>query len=92
MKRIKNLELAGRYEEAAQLYETLGNYEKAGEMRRMQRTQYVISTNFQIRDGAITIQCPYCGASQPAESKSNKVTCKYCGRIYVVPKKILDMI
>ena len=87
------LEVAGRYEEAAQIYEMLGMLEKAGEARRKERTQYLISTNFQIgNDGTIKIQCPYCSASKPAESKSSEVTCTYCGRTYVVPKKILDMI
>nr|MDO8135374.1 hypothetical protein [Candidatus Njordarchaeum guaymaensis] len=91
--RAHNLELAARYEEAAQIYEELGMHEKAGEARRMQKAQYVISTSFQLgKDGSISISCPHCGASQPAESKTSEVDCKYCGKKYMVPKKILDMI
>ena len=91
--KAKNFELSGRYEEAAQIYEVLGLYEKAGEARRMERTHYVISTKFELgKDGVIRIDCPHCNASQPAEAKSSEVTCKYCGRKYIVPKKILDMV
>lgn len=87
----KNLEIAGNYEGAAQFYESLGAYEKAGELRRKGRTHYEISLKIG-KDGVIKIQCPHCGASQPTESKSREVTCKYCGKTYIVPKKILDMI
>jgi len=90
---VEDWELAGRYEQAAQFYEVLGLFKKAGELRRKGKTQYVISTKFEMgKDGVIKIQCPYCGASQPAESKSGEVTCKYCGKTYIIPKKILDMI
>jgi len=93
MQKASNLELAGRYEEAAKIYESLKMYEKAGEVRKMAKTQYVISTSFRFeKGGTIIISCPHCGASQPAESKSSQISCKYCGKSYVVPKKILDMI
>lgn len=91
--KAKNLELAGRYEEAAQEYEVLAMLEEAGRVRRLEKVQYVISTNFQIgEDGTVKLVCPHCGASQPAESKTSEVTCKYCGKRYAVPRKILDMI
>jgi len=92
-KRLDNLEKAGRFEEAACGYEGLGMYEKAGELRRMGKTQYIISTSFHMgRDGAIMIACPHCGGSQTAESKSSEIVCKYCGKTYIVAKKVLDMI
>lgn len=91
LEEVKKMEIAGNYENVAQFFESLGAYEKAGELRRKGRTHYEIS--FKIgRDGVIKIQCPHCGASQPTESKSKEVTCKYCGKTYIVPKKILDMI
>ena len=93
LREVKNWEVAGRYEEAAQFYEWLGLHEKAGELRRMEKTQYVISTKFQLgKDGLIKIECPHCGASQPAESKSSEVVCRYCEKRYIIPKRILDMI
>jgi len=93
LERAKNLELAGRFEEAALEYERLGMFEKAGMARREARVQYVISTNFQIgKNGVISIACPHCGGSQPIESKTGEMTCKYCGKEYVIPRKILDMI
>jgi ribosomal protein S27E len=93
LEKAKNLELAGRYEEAAQEYERLGMFEKAGMARREARVQYVISTNFQIgKNGVISIACPHCGGSQPIESKTSEITCKYCGKAYIIPRKILDMI
>jgi ribosomal protein S27E len=89
-----NLEKAGRYEEAARLYEQWGNLEKAGECRRLNRTTYVVSANVHIgKNGGISIDCPHCGASQPIESKgTNEVTCKYCNKKYVIPKKVLDLL
>jgi len=91
--KAKDLELAGRYEEAAQEYEVLGMLEEAGRVRRLEKVQYMISTNFQIgEDGTVKLECPHCGASQPAESKTSEVTCKYCGKRYAIPRKILDMI
>ena len=91
--RAEKMELAGRYEEAAKIYETLGMYKEAGAARRMGRTQYVISAIIHIgKDGTISINCPHCGASQPVESKSGEVTCKYCGKGYIIPRNILDQI
>ena len=37
---VKNLETAGRYEEAAAVYDELEMYEKAGECRRLAKTSY----------------------------------------------------
>ncbi|MEM2057244.1 MAG: hypothetical protein QXO76_03180 [Thermoproteota archaeon] len=54
--------------------------------------QYNIVTKFNLsEDGTISVQCPYCGASAPL-IKESEVTCKYCGKQYIVPKKILDLI
>lgn len=89
---LKNYETAGRYEEAAQICDQLEMLEKAGELRRMARTSYQISTSFSMgKDGAISVTCPNCGSSQVVESKSNLVTCKHCGNNYIIPKNILDM-
>lgn len=90
---IEKLETAGRYEEAAQAYEGLEMWEKAGKCRRMARTDYVVSANIDIgKVGTISMECPHCSASQPISSKSNEVTCKYCGKNYVIPKKVLDLL
>ena len=42
--------------------------------------------------GAISMECPHCGASQILSSKSNEVTCKYCGKNYAIPKNLLDLL
>jgi hypothetical protein len=91
---LETLEKAGRYEEAAQGYEALGMYEKAGESRRLAKTTYQISTNFRIsEDGAISISCPRCGGPYMiTESKSNETTCRWCGNQYFIPKKVLDLL
>jgi ribosomal protein S27E len=90
---IEKLKTAGRYEVAAQAYEGLEMWDKAGECRRMARANYVVSANVNIgKVGTISMECPYCGASQPIASKSNEVTCKYCGKNYVIPKKVLDLL
>jgi ribosomal protein S27E len=93
-KKAEDLVRAGRFEEAAQQYERLGDLDKAGECRRMNRTTYVISANIHVgKNGAINISCPHCGASQPITSKeTNEVTCAYCGKRYVIPEKILKLL
>jgi hypothetical protein len=87
----KRLEVSGRFEEAAKIYDEFDMFEKAGECRRMCKTSYQISANFSLgKSGVISCSCPSCGSSQVLESKSNLVKCKHCGSNYVVPKKILD--
>jgi hypothetical protein len=84
---------AGRYNEAAQIYDGLDELEKAGECRRFAKTSYVISANLNIaKIGSISMECPHCGASQPISSKSNEVTCSYCNKMYVIPKKVLELL
>ncbi len=88
----KNMEISGRYEEAALSYDELEMYEKAGECRRLARTSYQISTAFSMgKDGAISVNCPNCGSPHAVESKLNMVTCKHCGHNYIIPKKVLDL-
>jgi ribosomal protein S27AE len=90
---VKKLEIAGRYEDAALKYEELEMWDKAGDCRRMAKTNYVVSANLNIgKVGTISMDCPHCGASQPIATKSNEVTCKFCGKNYVIPKKVLDLL
>ena len=97
----RNFELAGKYEDAAKEYELLGMFEKAGAVRKMNKTQYVestqtqyvISTSFQIgSDGTVKIGCPHCGGSSSVTEKSGERKCEYCGKTYLIPKKVLDML
>jgi Zn finger protein HypA/HybF involved in hydrogenase expression len=93
LKDIENFERAGRYEDAALLCEKLEMWDKAGEIRRKAKTSYVISANVNIaKIGSISMECPHCGASQPITSKSNEVTCSYCKKNYVIPKKVLELL
>ena len=90
---VEKLEKAGRYEDAALKYEELEMWDKAGNCRRMAKTNYVVSANVNIgKVGTISIDCPHCGASQPVTTKSNEVTCKFCGKSYVIPKKVLELL
>jgi ribosomal protein S27E len=74
-------------------YEELEMWDKAGECRKKARTKYVVSANVNIgKIGTISMECPHCGASQPIASKSNEVTCKYCGKDCVIPKNALDLL
>jgi ribosomal protein S27E len=89
---LSNYETAGRYEAAASICDEFQMWEKAGELRKMAKTTYLISTSFSLgKDGAISVTCPTCGSSQSVESKSNMVKCQHCGNNYIIPKKILDM-
>jgi ribosomal protein S27E len=79
---IGKLVRAGRFEEAALMYEELGMLDKANAIREsnMGKTK------------SINMECPHCGKSQPCASKSSEVTCQYCGKNYVIPKKVLDLL
>jgi len=79
---IEKLKKAGKYEEAALRYEELEMWDKATEIRN--KNMGKIST--------INIECPYCVTSQPLSSKNDKVTCKHCGKKYVIPKKVLELL
>jgi len=79
---IEKLKKAGKYEEAALKYEELEMWNKAREIRNINMGK--VST--------ISMECPHCGASQPLSSKSNMVKCKHCGKKYIIPKKVLDLL
>ena len=88
---------AGRYEEAAKLYEELEMRDEAEDCRRMgkprRKTRHVVSTNLNVgKVAAISMNCPHCTSSQFLDSKSNEVVCSYCGKKYVIPKRVLDLI
>lgn len=85
--KLEYLERVGRYEEAAQLYETLDMPEKAAEMRRKKREIVVLDLNALIRQlgergFTITYHCAYCGAplSISGETKAETIQhCSHCG-------------
>jgi len=79
---IKEMKKAGKYEEAALKYEELEMLDKAKEIRERNMGKI----------GAINMECPHCGVSQPLRSKSNEVKCKNCGKNYIIPKKVLDLL
>ena len=68
-------------------------WDKVGDCRRMLKTNYVVSANVNIgKVGTTRMECLHCGASQPIATKSNEVTCKFCGKNHVIPKKVLDLL
>jgi hypothetical protein len=95
-----NLERAGRFEEAALIYERLHKWDKAGEMRKKAKTVYHEGKNVNInldidkllqhiREKGITIRysCPNCGASTKIDrntSPSNLRICMYCKQEFEV--------
>ena len=40
----------------------------------------------------INMKCPHCGTSQPLSSKNNQVKCLHCGKNYLIPKKVLELL
>jgi ribosomal protein S27E len=81
LEEIDKLVRAGRIEEAALMYEELDMMDKASEIRESNMG----------RVKAVDMECPHCRKTQPLTSKSNEVTCQYCGKNYVIPKKVLDV-
>jgi len=93
LKQAENLERAGRYGDASQIFELYGMYEKAGQLRQKQKQimvkQTVVSVDLnnllqQIKDGGIVAvyRCPHCGGNlkigKETTIESLKV-CPYCG-------------
>ena len=79
---IEKLKKTGKYEEAALKYEELEMWDKAKETRELNMGKV----------SSINMECPHCGASQPLSSKNNMVKCKHCGKNYVIPKKVLEIL
>lgn len=59
---------------------------------REPKVEYKIVANVELKDGALLLRCPYCGASMKLVEKSKEVKCPYCGQTYMIPKKILDIL
>jgi len=79
--------------EANELRKNLSSLVYEVQHRPKEVVSYNIVTEFNLnKDGTISVKCPYCGAPTPLHSKGSEVVCKYCGKTYIVPKKILDLI
>ena len=90
---IDKLKKAGKYEAAAIRYEKLEMWDKAKECRRMAETGHAISAKIKIgKVSTISMECPYCSASQQLSSKNNKARCKRCGKKYLIPKRVLRLL
>jgi len=83
-------EKAGRYEDAAQVYEQLNLLDKARKLRELNRTGTIKNVNLdlnalieQLRQGALVMpyKCPNCGGSIRIDKDYNKgmKSCAYCG-------------
>lgn len=93
LQRAKNLIAAERHEDAARIYEHLGMWEEAGDVRHVARQQVVthVQVNLnelieKLRDGglAINYSCPSCGAAiriSGASSSDALANCEYCGSV-----------
>jgi DNA-directed RNA polymerase subunit RPC12/RpoP len=81
---IKELKKAGKYEEAALRYEELEMRDKAKEIRELNMGKVT----------TINVECPHCGTSQPLSSKNknNQVICIHCGKNYIIPKEVLELL
>ena len=82
LEEIEKLKKAGEYEEAALRYEEIEMWDKATEIRHLNTGKV----------SKINMECPHCGGSQPLSSKTNEVTCKYCGKNYIIPAKVLELL
>lgn len=87
----KNLELAGRNEDAARIYESLGMWKEAGKARKEAGSTTIkhVSVNLndlldKLREGGLAVpyKCRICGAVMTIDknSKAESLTrCAYCG-------------
>jgi len=89
----EKLDEAGRYEEAAERYEELEMWDKARECRKKANANNPASGKAEYGTvRAINMQCPYCGAVQSIALKSDEVVCEQCGRIYAIPKNVIELL
>jgi hypothetical protein len=91
MRRAENLLIAERHEEAARIYEHLGMWKEAGDVRRRARQQLVTHVKLDLNDLiekmkqgglATNYSCPSCGGAIHITGQthtSSLAHCKYCG-------------
>jgi len=87
----KNLELAGRNEDAARIYESLGMWKEAGKARKEAGSTTIkhVSVNLndlldKLREGGLAVpyKCRICGAVMTIDRNSKPESlkrCSYCG-------------
>jgi predicted RNA-binding Zn-ribbon protein involved in translation (DUF1610 family) len=62
---------------------------------RPERVEYKVVVSYSMDKGVLEVSCPYCGANielNKSKVDINKYKCEYCGRTFVIPKKILDLL
>jgi DNA-directed RNA polymerase subunit RPC12/RpoP len=79
---IENLKKTEKYEEAALKFEELEMWDEARKIR--DANMGIVS--------AISLECPHCGVSQPLSSKTSEAKCKHCGKKYIIPKSVLELL
>jgi hypothetical protein len=89
----KNLERAGRYDDAGKLFEEFGMIEEAGKARRQGKSQYVTNISVDLNQlleklksgGLVSVyKCPNCGGSikiSGTTSTQKLSKCEYCGTV-----------
>ncbi len=89
----KDLEKAGRHEDAGKLYEEFGLIEEAGKARRQGKSQYVTNISVDLNQlleklksgGLVSVyKCPNCGGSikiSGTTSTQKLSKCEYCGTV-----------
>jgi len=89
----KDLEKAGRYEDAGKLFEEFGLIEEAGKARRQGKSQYVTNISVDLNQlleklkngGLVSVyKCPNCGGSikiSGTTSTQKLSKCEYCGTV-----------
>jgi hypothetical protein len=66
---------------------------KVAYQQKSEVIQYQVATSFEFgTNGVLLLKCPSCGASENRREKTSEVTCSYCRSVFIIPKKILDLI
>lgn len=84
IRKAETFEQMGRYEEAALIYEELELFDKAGEARKLGKTEYVKTTKLDINQlisqlkEIVNYKCPSCGAGIDIHSKTSVDGLKFC--------------
>lgn len=90
---VEHLVVAGRYEDAAVLYEKLGMWKEAGDLRNRGRQQYITQVHVNVNDllqqlramgVSASYTCPVCRSPSTITGTTSPdalAKCQYCGAV-----------
>lgn len=88
-----NLERVSQYARyiAASIIAYIDEAESRVQAVKHEVIHYKVVVNFD-KNGSLAFFCPHCGANTKITQKSSIIRCEFCGKEYVIPNKLLDIL